>query len=70
MDQTSKPNLTDGRLLYRAAEAAELLGLSKQAVYQMAAEERLPSVRIGRCVRFRACDLERWVENLAAESDH
>ena len=57
------------RLLYRATEVASLTGLSRQMVYQLAAEGRIPNVRIGRSVRFPAADLETWIQRLADEQD-
>ncbi len=44
------------RLLY-AWEAAVLLRVSESTIYKMAAEMRLPSVRVGRSVRFRPEDI-------------
>lgn len=55
------------RLLYRAAEAARLTGLSKQYVYQLAAEGGIPCIRIGRSVRFPADALEAWIQRLTDE---
>jgi excisionase family DNA binding protein len=54
-------------LLYRAAEVARLTGLSRQGIYQLAAEGRIPCVRIGRAVRFPAEALQAWVRDLAAQ---
>jgi excisionase family DNA binding protein len=49
--------------LIDAAGAAEVLGLSgQQRVLRMARAAELPSVRIGRFVRFRPEDLRDWVE--------
>src|SRR5579864_4738624 len=44
-----------------AQQVAELLGLSKKQVYQMAATGKLPSFRIGKAVRFDAQDLAEWL---------
>lgn len=56
-------------LLYRAVEAAKLTSLSKQMIYQLAAEGRIPCVRIGRSIRFPAEALEQWVRRLTAEQN-
>jgi excisionase family DNA binding protein len=49
--------------LINVDEAAEILCLSKRTVWQMALERRLPCVRLSkRCVRFRASELSRWIE--------
>ena len=52
-------------LLYRATEVASLTGLSKQMIYQLAAEGRIPSLRIGRSVRFPSAELETWIRRLS-----
>src|SRR5579864_7221143 len=44
-----------------AQQVAELLGLSKKKVYEMAATGKLPSFRIGKAVRFDAQDLAEWL---------
>src|SRR5579871_1910293 len=44
-----------------AQQVAELLGLSKKQVYEMAATGKLPSFRIGKAVRFDAQDLAEWL---------
>jgi excisionase family DNA binding protein len=57
-----------------ADEVAAFLKISKQQVYELAkprtrsGEVRnnpLPSVRFGKTVRFRASDVEAWIEKLA-----
>ena len=53
-------------LLYRASEVARMTGLSRQGIYQLASEGRIPCVRIGRSVRFPADALDAWVKELAA----
>ena len=55
------------RLLYRADEVARITGFSKQGIYQLAAEGRIPCVRIGRAVRFPAEALQAWVRDLAQQ---
>ena len=51
----------DGRLLY-VEEVAERLRLSRTTVYRMAAEGKLPSIRIGFSRRFRERDIAAWLE--------
>jgi len=43
-------------------EAAEYLRLSEGTVRNMSATGDLPKVKIGRALRFRLSDLNRWVE--------
>ena len=52
---------TDGELL-RAEEARRILNISKAAVYKLAAEGTLPSVRVGRSVRIVRAELERYLD--------
>ena len=51
------------RLLLRANEAAELLGLGRAKLYMMMASGQLPTVRIGRSVRVPLDKLREWVDN-------
>ena len=50
------------KLLYRPAEAAELLGVGRSKVYALLATGEIPSVRVGKSVRVPAAALRRWVE--------
>ena len=61
------------KLLVTAEEAARLLGISRAQAYGMARRGELPSVRVGRLLRFSVDELERWVRERggeAAESEH
>ena len=48
--------------LLRPSEVARLLSCSNKTVYAWAASGYLPSVRLGRLVRFRAGDVRQFVE--------
>jgi excisionase family DNA binding protein len=48
--------------LLRPEAVARLLACSPKTVYGWAASGRLPSVRLGRLVRFRAQDIRRFIE--------
>ena len=56
------------QLLVDTNEAARLLSLSSRTVWQLQADGELPSLRVGRALRFRICDLEQFAENLARGS--
>ena len=56
------------RLLLRPTEVAELLSLGRSTVFQLVASGELPAVRVGRAVRVRRVDLQRWVEERAQRS--
>lgn len=47
-------------------DVARLLGVRPRRVYELAETRdqnvRLPAVRIGRTLRFRRADIERWTE--------
>jgi excisionase family DNA binding protein len=52
-----------GRLL-DADDVAAALGVSKDWIYSEVRAGRLPCVRLGRCVRFRAPIIEDWILSL------
>ncbi len=51
-------------LLVDASAAAELLSISKRTLWTMTNSREIPSVRIGRCVRYAVSDLQEFVEQL------
>jgi excisionase family DNA binding protein len=54
--QPSAPLLT-------VAQVAERLGVTKARVYELGRCGEVPSVRIGKLVRFRSADLDRYIES-------
>lgn len=44
-------------------ETAEIIGVSVQAAYQLARENKIPVVRIGRRVRVNSIKLQEWINN-------
>lgn len=55
-------NLTP-KLLLSSREAARALSVSPRTLWSSTAPRGdLPSVKIGRCVRYHVADLERWIE--------
>lgn len=61
----SNPAEGEAPLLLRAAEAANLLCLGRSTVFELIASGDLPSIRVGRAVRVRRVDLDRWIEERA-----
>lgn len=62
------PDLND-RLLYRPAEAFELLGVGRAKGYALVKEGTIPVVRLGRSTRIPAAALKRWIEqNMSADA--
>ncbi len=57
------------KLLFKPAEAAELLGLGRSKVYALVASGGLPSIRIGRNVRIPAEALRQWVRDQSEAVD-
>jgi excisionase family DNA binding protein len=51
-----------GKRLLNVAEAAAFLGLKVDTVYKMARLRQLPSVKVGRSLRFDIEALERFIE--------
>ena len=49
--------------LLTPADAARLLVVKTNWIYEAVRDGRLPCVRIGRHIRFLRVDLERWVED-------
>ena len=55
-------NETVGKRLLNVREAAEYLGLEVDTVYKKSRLRELPSVKVGRALRFDVKALERFVE--------
>ena len=60
--------MAESRILYRPAEAAESLGLSRTRVYQLMRAGELGSVKVGASRRIPAADLEAFVRRLRDEN--
>lgn len=41
---------------------AEALGVAPKRVYELASRNLLPSVRLGRQIKFRASQIQAWIE--------
>ena len=48
--------------IIRPEELAKMLRLSKPRVYQLAEEGKIPSIRIGKSVRFLAEDVKLFIQ--------
>ena len=55
------------RLLLRPEEGAEAIGVSRARMYELIAEGRIKSIKIGRSRRIPIAELSRWIENELAE---
>ncbi len=52
----------------KAGELAQLLGVTKQHIYKMAAQNVMPSFRIGRAVRFDPAEVAEWLKRKIPQS--
>ena len=57
-----------GKRLLNAKEAAQYLGLSVDTVYKMARLRELPSVKVGRALRFDVEALDLYIKQHAIET--
>lgn len=57
-----------GKRLLNVREAAQFLGLQVDTVYNKARLRELPSVKVGRALRFDVRALERFVEQHTIET--
>ena len=63
MDSTNK-------LMWRPAEAADAIGVSRSKCYELIAHGEIPSVRVGGCVRVPVQALRDWIaDQLAARQE-
>ena len=53
----------DGRHEYlKVPEVAQILRIARSRAYELVAGGEIPSVRIGRSVRVKRAELDRWLE--------
>ena len=51
------------RVLLKPSEVREVLGVGRSLVYQLISEGKIPSVRVGRCIRVPRASLEKWISD-------
>jgi excisionase family DNA binding protein len=51
------------KVLLKPEEVAQMLALGRSTVYELIATGALPSIRVGKVIRVRREDLQRWVES-------
>ncbi len=49
-------------LLLTATQAAEALAISPRKLWSMTQSGQVPHIRLGRCLRYPAADLQRWID--------
>ena len=57
------PDTTLPKLLYRPAEAADAIGVSRAKLYTLVASGVIPSVRVGQSIRVPVDALREWIEH-------
>lgn len=50
------------KLAYNVEEVAEVLGISKSHVYQLAKEKQIPVLQLGKRIVFPISALEEWIQ--------
>ena len=48
--------------LMTVEEVCQLLRIKKSTLYQWVHQKQIPCLKVGRLVRFRAEDIEKWLE--------
>jgi len=66
--QTMVSNKEVGKRLLKVEEAARYLGLEVDTVYKKARLRELPSVKVGRALRFDVEALKRFIEQHTIET--
>jgi len=49
-------------------EVAEWLRISKQTLYRLTGQRRIPFVRVGGAIRFDESDIQEYIERMRTES--
>jgi excisionase family DNA binding protein len=56
-----KPNSSPASvILVDCRDAARRLAISPRTLWQLTKNRTVPSIRIGKCVRYRVADLDEW----------
>ncbi|MBW3597508.1 MAG: helix-turn-helix domain-containing protein [Planctomycetes bacterium] len=57
----SSPHAT--KLLLTPPEAAKALAVSPRKLWQLTADKKIPSLKLGRLVRYPLADLTAWIDS-------
>ncbi len=63
MDAKIETTVSNLPSLLNAQQVAEILNIAQSTAYLLIQQKAIPSVRIGRAVRVRPIDLERYIQN-------
>jgi excisionase family DNA binding protein len=56
------------RMLLRAGEAAEMLGVGRSTIYELANRGLIPTIRVGQALRFPRQQLVQWIDKQLEET--
>jgi excisionase family DNA binding protein len=59
--------ITKEKQLLDTAEASQLLGISRNTLYEWIVQRKIPYIKVGRLVKFRREDLQKWLEKRIQE---
>ena len=68
MSTTERAPVGGERLLLRPVEAAEMLGISRSLIYELAAAGEIGTVRMGSALRIPRGEVEAYVARLLQEA--
>ena len=54
-------------ILIDSREASRRLAISPRTLWQLTKNHNIPSLKIGKCVRYRVADLEEWTRQQASK---
>jgi excisionase family DNA binding protein len=61
--------ITKEKQLLDTAEASQLLGISRNTLYEWIVQRKIPYIKVGRLVKFRKEDLQKWLEKRIQEEE-
>jgi len=62
MNTTQQQEVSSKPLLLNITQAAQMLGLGRTKMYELIANEGLPTVRFGRAIRVPYSSLQGWIK--------
>lgn len=62
MQTTQQEEVSSKPILLNIAQAAQILGLGRTKMYELIANEGLPTVRFGRAIRIPYTSLQDWIK--------
>src|SRR5271170_5630355 len=67
MHRSSNNEVIATAILVDAREAARRLAISPRTLWQLTKDRVVPSIKIGKCVRYRVADLDDWTREQIAK---